>query len=213
VRRFTKQELEQASEMWKSGQTYLDIMPFLNVTKRRFNELCQRRRDLFPKRYEERPEVDINKVAEMWMAGTTKNDIADALGVKRHVILRIIHEDVDGIFPPRAMTKDGFTFEPKKAGNPMTPDRIDQAVELWAQGMLAKDIAGRLGVTLKNFERVRLVARDRFPFRSNKTQAHSIAMSAVTRDTKKRREDVMLWKTFSGAFVSLPRVSILAGRM
>lgn len=211
--RFTKRELEQASEMWKSGQTYKDLMPFLNVTKRRFNELCKRRRDLFPKRYEGPPVIDIDKAVELWKAGLSMDNIADAIGVKKHVVHRLVREDVGGVFPPRALIRTGFTFEVSKAGNPMTPHRIDQAAELWAQGLLAKEIAERIGVTIKQFERVRLAARDRFPYRSNRMLAHAMAMTTKVQEPVVMRDDVMLWKTFSGINISLPRVSILADRM
>lgn len=88
------------------------------------------------------------------------------------------------------------------------------AENLWRQGMSGTSIAKRLGVGMRQIYTFAETRRDKFPRRTAKIASPGIVVMTIDRDgagTPMQQQDRVSRITFSGARVTLPRVTFIDG--
>ncbi|CCM77111.1 GcrA family cell cycle regulator [Rhizobium mesoamericanum] len=94
-----------------------------------------------------RPDIDIEKAAQMWNDGFTSSELSAEFGVKRDVIMGVI-------------ARNRPLFKPKRSDVDM-----EHAAKLWAQGWTMATIATRVGCSETKMRATTRKHRDLFPRR------------------------------------------------
>lgn len=92
---------------------------------------------------------------------------------------------------------------------------IDEAEKLWRQGISGTAIAEKLGVKMRQIYTLAESNRDRFPLRVAKVRSKGVVVMELTpvvaSPKRPAHPDRVTRVTFSGAHVTLPRVTFLDG--